>query len=84
MIVIFEGMDIQAEKLDLIHWMTQLSDESIIEKIKALRKGTTYSVNQEMELRAEESQEAIEKGEVVNLDEFKNANQEWLKNQSTK
>jgi putative addiction module component (TIGR02574 family) len=30
-------MDIRAEKLDLIQWLTQLSDEKVIRKIKALR-----------------------------------------------
>ena len=30
-------MDLQAEKLDLIHWLTQLSDKKIISKISALR-----------------------------------------------
>jgi hypothetical protein len=31
-------MDIQTEKLDLITWLTQLNDESVINEIKALRK----------------------------------------------
>jgi hypothetical protein len=31
-------MDIQTEKLDLITWLTQLNDESVIKEIKALRK----------------------------------------------
>ncbi len=30
-------MDLRAEKLDLIQWMAQLSDEKVIRKIKALR-----------------------------------------------
>lgn len=39
--------DIQAEKLDLINWITQLQDISIIEKLKQLRsknKTTDYTV----------------------------------------
>ena len=35
--VTFVGMDIQAEKLGLIQWLAQLSDEDVIAKIKALR-----------------------------------------------
>jgi len=31
-------MDIQAEKLDLIEWITQINDASIIKEIKALKK----------------------------------------------
>jgi putative addiction module component (TIGR02574 family) len=30
-------MNLQAEKLDLIQWLAQLSDEKLIHKIKALR-----------------------------------------------
>lgn len=30
-------MDLQAEKLDLIQWLAQLTDEKLIHKIKALR-----------------------------------------------
>tara|TARA_B100000780_G_C21068681_1_gene429882 strand:- start:671 stop:901 length:231 start_codon:yes stop_codon:yes gene_type:complete len=31
-------MDIQAEKLHLIQWLIELNDESMIEKLKALRE----------------------------------------------
>lgn len=31
-------MDIKAEKLDLIQWLIQLTDENVIAKIKKLRK----------------------------------------------
>lgn len=31
-------MDIQAEKLDLITWLTQLSDVSLIKELKAMKK----------------------------------------------
>jgi putative addiction module component (TIGR02574 family) len=30
-------MDIQSVKIDLIHWLTQLQDITILEKIQALR-----------------------------------------------
>jgi putative addiction module component (TIGR02574 family) len=39
----FVNMDIRAEKLDLIQWMAQLSDETIVRKIKALRNETAQS-----------------------------------------
>ena len=39
----FVNMDIRAEKLDLIQWMAQLSDETIVRKIKALRNETVHS-----------------------------------------
>lgn len=31
-------MDLQAEKLNLIEWLTQLKDASVIKEIRALRK----------------------------------------------
>ena len=30
-------MDLKSEKLDIIQWLTQLTDETIIAKIKAIR-----------------------------------------------
>ena len=36
-------MDLRAEKLDLIQWLTQLSDEKIIRKIKAIRNEKAHS-----------------------------------------
>lgn len=40
-------MDIQAEKLDLIQWMAQLTDEHVIEQIKALRGGRSKTEEKE-------------------------------------
>ncbi|HBH05261.1 MAG TPA: addiction module protein [Flavobacteriales bacterium] len=37
-------MDIQAEKLDLIKWITQLNDLKVINEIKALRKEKAESI----------------------------------------
>ena len=36
-------MDLRAEKLDLIQWLAQLSDENVIRKIKALRNEKAHS-----------------------------------------
>ncbi len=36
-------MDIKAEKLDLIQWLTQLSDEKTINKIRALRNEKSHA-----------------------------------------
>jgi len=38
-------MDLRAEKLDLIQWLAQLSDENVIRKIKALRNEKAHSTN---------------------------------------
>ena len=31
-------MDIQSVKIDLIHWLTELQDKSILEKLKGLKE----------------------------------------------
>ncbi len=38
-IEIFNQMDIQTEKLELIEWLSKLSDTSTIKELKAIRKG---------------------------------------------
>ena len=38
-IEIVNQMDIQTEKLELIEWLSKLSDSSTIKEIKAIRKG---------------------------------------------
>jgi len=35
--IIFESMDIQSEKLELINWLISVNDKSIIDEIKTLR-----------------------------------------------
>lgn len=51
--VTFVGMDIQAEKLGLIQWLAQLSDENVIAKIKSLKNETAQEVVLESGLVAE-------------------------------
>ena len=44
-------MDIQSLKIDLIHWLTQLKDKGILEKIQAIKeKETELSTIQQVEL----------------------------------
>lgn len=35
--IIFESMDIQSEKLELINWLISVNDKSVIDEIKTLR-----------------------------------------------
>jgi hypothetical protein len=52
-------MDLQAEKLDLIQWLVQLSDENLIRKISALRNEKNSSVDQSKNYSINEAHQSI-------------------------
>ena len=54
-------MNIQAEKLELIEWITKLSDSSVIAKIQEFKKSYTQSKDWWDTLKKEEL-ESIERG----------------------
>lgn len=51
-------MDIAVKKVELIEWLVRLQDETLIQRIKALKKG---SVKDAYELRIPKTQEDREK-----------------------
>lgn len=53
-------MDIQAEKLKLIEWLTSLSDQSIIEKLKLFRENFSEKTDW---------WESLSKSEIESIDE---------------
>lgn len=55
-----------------------------IEKSSSLEKIEESILQAEMEARTEDSLEAIKRGEVMTLDEFRKSNQEWLAKLTTK
>lgn len=58
--------DLQAEKLDLISWITQLQDSSLIEKLKKLRHKNsldTVSIPEWQQDEVKKRLNSIEKGE---------------------
>lgn len=63
-------MNIQAEKLDLIEWISKLNDKSIIEKLKEVRNSYSHSkdwgdfLNQEEIESIEEGLKDMEEGRV--------------------
>ena len=84
-----EAMDIQAEKLHLIEWLTQLNDIKIIQEIKALKSGTTKDLfkrytDQNLINRAEASMEDIEAGRTTKLTDFKTEIEHWKQSRNTK
>lgn len=67
-------MDIKAEKLDLIQWLTGLTDETVIAKIKALKKEKADwwdTISAEEKAEIEEGIRQADKGETIPHNEVK-------------
>ena len=60
-------------KLGLIERLLKVNDMAALQRIEEL------IIQAELEYRAEESLEAIRKGEILSLDEFRKENQQWAK-----
>ena len=48
-------MNIQALKIDIIHWLTELRDEQVLEKIQEIRESSenvSFSASQQKELKS--------------------------------
>ncbi|PPL01310.1 hypothetical protein [Parapedobacter indicus] len=64
-------MDIQAEKLDIIHWLSTLDDRRLISQLVSLKNSTTQNI----QLSAEEKEaidialESVEDGRVLTHEE---------------
>lgn len=71
-------MNAEKLKLTIIQRVMKIESKSTLEKIEGLL------IQEEMQRRADESIAAIERGDVVSLDEFAKSNQEWLKQRSIK
>ena len=77
---------LQAEKLDLIGWISSIQDIAIIEKIKNIKKNLAidkYEASlkpmskQELINRANEANEAIEKYDVISQEDLKKETKNW-------
>lgn len=74
----FVYMKAETLKLGLIERLMKLQKVSALERVEK-------SITQvEMETRAEESMEAIRKGETLSIAEFKCENRKWAKERYTK
>jgi predicted transcriptional regulator len=74
-------MDVQAEKLGLIQWLTELSDENVIAKIKALREGKIdwwEQISAEERAEIDEGIAQADRGELKSHDEAMAKYQKWL------
>ncbi len=65
-------------KLGLIDRLMRVHEVSTLQRMEKL------ITQAEMESRAEKSLEAIEKGDVLSMDEFSKENRQWLKKKYTK
>ena len=74
-------MDMQAEKLGLIQWLAQLTDESMIAKIKALRseqEDLWDQITAEEKAEIEEGLLQADKMEVKSHSEIRKKYEKWL------
>lgn len=65
-------------KLGLIDRLMRVHEVSTLQRMEKL------ITQAEMESRAEKSLEAIEKGDVLSMDEFSKENRQWLRKKYTK
>ena len=55
-----------------------------VHEVSTLQRMETLIIQAEMESRSEKSLDAIDKGEVLSMDEFSKENRQWLKKKYTK
>ncbi len=71
-------MELSEKKLSLIERLMRVRKQEILEQLEDLL------IRAEMESRADESLKAIEKNDVVALDDFTKNNQSWIKKKAIK
>lgn len=57
-------MDIQSLKIDLIHWLTQLKDKTVLEKIQAIKDDEGYYLSSSQQEELNERLEKYERGDM--------------------
>jgi predicted transcriptional regulator len=74
-------MDIQAEKLELINWLSNLKDVEVLNRFIALRKQQETDwwdlISDEEKREIEEGLQQIERGEVVPHEEVMAKYNQW-------
>ena len=77
---------IQTDKLDLIGWIYNIQDISIIEKLKSFQKNSVLNVyeaslkpmsERELTNRAKEANKAIKNNEVISQDDLMKESENW-------
>ncbi len=64
-------MDIQAAKIDLIHWLTELKDAEILKQLKAIKEGQDWwdQISEEERLAIDEGLAQLDRGEGIPHDQ---------------
>lgn len=70
-------MDLSDKKLRLIERLMRVRNQVILDQLEELL------IRAEMESRADESLKAVEKDDVLSLDDFTQSNQAWLKKKAS-
>jgi len=74
-------MDIQAEKLNLIKWLTEVNEPSVIERFIALKKEQTVDwwddISNDEKAEIEEGLAQADRGEVFSHEEVMQKYQQW-------
>lgn len=75
-------MDIQSLKIDLIHWLTELKDKSILEKVQAIKDEGDIELSQAQKEELDRRLEKYERGEMKfkSWEDAKNSVRERSKN----
>ncbi len=77
-------MNTFAQKLDLIHWITELNDVSILNRIKSIKEETNEadwwdSISPKEKASIERGLEDIKKGNIHSHSEVRTHYEKWLK-----
>jgi len=57
-------MDIQSLKIDLIHWLTELKDRAILEKIQAIKEEEGHNLSPAQQEEIDKRLERYERGDM--------------------
>ena len=76
-------MNLESEKLKLIEWITNLNDDSTIEKIKMLKENHNQKdwwdeISDDEKAAIEDGLKDIDAGRVVSHEEVKKRYEKWL------
>jgi putative addiction module component (TIGR02574 family) len=57
-------MDIQSLKIDIIHWLTELRDKAILERIQAIKEEEDYDLSLPQQEELDKRLDRYERGEM--------------------
>ena len=57
-------MDIQSLKIDIIHWLTELTDKTVLEKIQAIKEEEYVELSIAQQAELDKRLKKFEKGEM--------------------